>query len=283
MSETLPRSASTPNQIDVTTPTTEQLNIIVNGEAPNTQAAEATVEQAEQSPPTLAERIRSAGNRIVGITDMIANKLEQRAAFKSYGENIKTTKRRERGERFDSFVDSATERLNQGVDVVRSIGSSALSAAGEAGTIALGVGVLAGEAIGSGAKQAYEAGKDASETGALKVMYGVDAAKDKIETSALTALYAADSAREKIGSTVESVKMKLSERAEAAKLRREGRRAKWAARKEAALDRGREVIDSTIEQKDRLARKAATIRAAGSAAVTAAVSTYNVHNEQNKV
>jgi hypothetical protein len=77
MSETLPRSA-TPNKINVETPTTEELHIMVNGEAPAEHSVEATVDTIEDTIDT-RETSRSAG-----VLRRVADFFEQGAINKAH-------------------------------------------------------------------------------------------------------------------------------------------------------------------------------------------------------
>ena len=237
----------------------------------------------------------------------------QSEAYDSYDTNIKFSKQRARYDRMDAFdvklnngVDSLEQKLDQASNFVKGIGRTALQGAIEAGVITLGLGQLAGEAVKNGAVSAIETSKDQAETGALKAMYGVDKLKDQVETgalkamdgmdtmkdnletSALGAMYAADRGREAVTNAVESIRTKISAKAEAAQLRRDARRTRWSAKRTAFGKRVGGRIDSTKEAGREAIGRDHAARAAGSAALAAIRSAgtvgkiaYNTHNQQN--
>ena len=334
MSETLPRSASAPNKIDVATPTTEELHIIVNGEAPAPGISDHPTDTPESALDT-RETSRSAGllRRVASFLEQRAINKAHTAALKEYRsvDNLdytdhvakladsdnetyqatgqKLLDREHRREDRAEFIDNAST-------FARTTGAAALNAARTTGEVAVGLSYLAGERIAKSAKSTGEAlkgkaleatdkVKDATETGILYGMEAVDTVKSAAETGVLYGMNAIDEAKDHIVATKDVLHMRLKEFAEAARNRRTARRAKWAARKQdalefiqvvktngenlasAAIEKGQEVIDTARNEGQRVigetTNRINTARAAGSAALEAYAATTQAHNEQNKL
>ena len=234
------------------------------------------------------------------------------------------------------------EFIDKARTFARNTGEAALGAARTTGEVALGLGVIAGEKVYNGAKAASEVVtdkvKNTVEMGVQGVYDYSEAAKDTYrntkgnlqdqyaETKAsvqntidmgLQTAYdyteaAKDAYRNTKGelqdrytNTKEALKSKLGELAAAARDRRDKRRAKWAARKQSAIDTltslkdtsidiattaigaGQEVIATARQEGQRVIGETSsrinTARAAGSAALEAYAATAQAHKEQNKL
>ncbi len=281
----------------------EDLEAMMNTGVESEAATEAdTIENRELSPTA------SKLDRLSGTISRIADRLNSRArnkahseaikedtfrtetaqdeSYDSYSDNIAVTKDRERGEKREA----REAQIDNAKTFLKKTGRSAVEAAIKGGEIAVGIGYIAGETVINKTVQAAETGKDLAETAALKAMYAADTARDKIETAALGAMYAVDQGREAIEGTIDTLLQKLTEKAKVAMDRRDARRARWSARKDALVGRSREALDSTQEKgRDALGRAHAA-RAAGSAALAAVMSarsaartTYAKHLDQNNL
>ncbi len=200
--------------------------------------------------------------------------------------------------------------------MVNKIGRSVLAGTSNALLVSLGIGILTGEATVKKSKDLAETGslkamyavdkakdlaetgalyamsaadkvadgaKDLVETGALYAMSAADKAKDLAETGALQAMYAVDSGIDLAKETVESIRATLEKHAVAAESRRKARRERWSALKTSAIGLGREIVDSSKEKGREALDRAHAARAAGSAALVAATTTYNARLEQNRL
>ena len=289
MSETLPRSASAPNKIDVATPDTEELEMIVNGNA------------ASKSPETEPAFDDREPSHAASILYRVADFFKDRAINKAHGEALREDKQRveqaqdeanasyedniafTRDRKREEFINSVEAKIDTARDFVTAIGRNALEYGAKAGLVTLGVGIVAGEAVKTGAERAYANSKDVAETGALHAMYAADSLKDTYQNTKNTFL-------EKLGN------MKT-----AALARREARRAKWTARKQSALEfidvvkanganlasvtleKGQGVIDSARNEGQRVIGETTGRINAARAAGRAALEVYSAHNEQNKL
>lgn len=230
------------------------------------------------------------------------------------------------------------ELIDQARTFARTTGEAALGVARATGEVAVGLGVIAGEKVYKGAKSASEVVttkvKDTVEMGVQGVYDYTEAAKDTYRnvkdnlqdqyTDAKTSVQntidmglqtaydyteaAKDAYRNTKGEiqdlytdTKESLKNKLVELADRARDRRTARRAKWAARKQDALEfinivktnganlasttleKGQEVIDTARNEGQRVIGETTGRVNAARAAGRAALEVYSAHNEQNKL
>lgn len=285
MSETLPRSATAPNKIDVATPTTEQLHIVVNGEAPS-PAPETDTREPSRSASMLRRVADFFEHRAINKAHGDAlrenqTRIEdaQADAFASYEENITATremKRKERKEAIDQSIDRART-------FATTVGRNALEYTAQAGLVTLGAGIMAGEAVKSGAEKAYQSSKDMADATALRAMYAADTITSTAESAALKAMYATDVIKDKYQDTKTSLAEKFHSLKEAALTRREARRAKWNARKKDAKVKAGEFATATREKAEKVATPFRIGHAALSAATNEFKSTVKTHNEQNQL
>jgi hypothetical protein len=144
--------------------------------------------------------------------------------------------------------------INDAKTFTRKTGTAALEVAKTTGLFTLGMSVVAGEALGSGAKKVYEVGKDTAETGAIAALYGMDIVKDK-----------------------------LADYAESAKIRRDMRRQKWDSLKTNLTKRGREAMINAKDRKNKAVIGAHALRAAVSNGVaTGAKSATDTYRSLNQ-
>ena len=313
MSETLQHH--TPNRIQVETPTTEQLDIIVNG-APSTAEAEFTPDHRETSRAanTLGRIANFLEQRAInkahknalkeyravdnfGYTDHISNLAESGDASQQFtGQTLldKEHRRADRQKFVDNTIESAVDTIEAAKNMARTTGETALKIAQASGDIALGISFLTVEATAKGAVNTYRAGANLAETGALKAMYASekikDTAIDLIETGRLKGMYAAEATKEGLYDAKEAIRTKLDDLSNAAKQRRQARRDRWSARKDtflgfvdSAKETGKDTIDATAEKGRRALSPLRAGRAAVQAALSAGRTTYSTHIDQDKL
>lgn len=230
------------------------------------------------------------------------------------------------------------ELIDKARTFARTTGEAALGVARATGEVAVGLGVIAGEKAYKGTKAASEAVatkvKGTVEMGVQGAYDYTEAAKDTyrnvkgnlqdqytdtkasiqntVEMGLQTAYDYTEAAKDAYRNTKgdiqdfytdtkESLKNKLIELANRARDRRTARRAKWAARKQSALEfidvvktngvnlasatleKGQEVIDTARNEGQRVIGETTGRVNAARAAGRAALDVYSAHNEQNKL
>lgn len=364
MSETLPRAAS--YKINVETPTTEALHILVNGEVPtqhNTLDDSYTTEQPPEPAETVENSLESREtSRSAGLLRRVASLLERRAVNKAHTAALKEYRKTN----VSDYVDHAFTLANSDNEAYREVGQrllgredrredmrdlaesahtfakntgeAALGAALATGEVAVGLGVIAGKKVAAKAGEVTDTVKNAVDMGiqgaydyteAAKATYrnakdtlqdqytstkdsvkntvdfGLQSAYDYTEAAKDAYRDAKGELQDRYIDTKDTVKNKLTELADWARDRRTKRRAKWAARKQAALDlvttvknttidiatsaidAGHELVTTARQEGQRVIGETSgrinTARAAGSAALEAYAATTRAHTEQNKL
>lgn len=303
MSETLPRTASNPDQV-VDTPTNEELHAAVYGPEATTQTTpEAVTDMREPSRATgIFNRISDTLSRLQERSDTIGGYFKKRAVNKAHSAAL----REYRTEHNSDFVDHVSkltesnseqavvygesqlarehrradrqELLDSATRFARTTGAAALEAAKTTGLVTLGVGLMAGEQAYKGAQLAAEKTKDAIDFGVQGYYDTAEAVKDSFRDARDTTLDTLTDTRDAVVEKAVDIRDTVKEKFIAAKNRaldrRAARRAKWTARKEAALN----WVSDTKEQalyagnlvKDTVLETATAVVDSGKEVVTAA-------------
>lgn len=161
----------------------------------------------------------------------------------------------------DTASNYLTDKTELAKTKLRGIGRSALARLKSAGLITLGIGVMSAGATTRGVKQAAEATKagtakfsekagDGFITGMKKVESGMDKAGAAMVSAQEKYSDFREARREAKQERIEAAKERARQAKEAALARKAERRAKWAARRDAVKQYGRDVKEGFVEARD---------------------------------